>query len=52
MNIVGTPYRDVQTFGRESFPARTEGRTTRRGRPMQAPRVVQPRLPITMPKQW
>ena len=51
MNIVGTPYRPVQ---RSSCTARrvAAGSNAGAGTTMQAPCEVQPRLPITMPKQW
>ena len=51
MNIVGTPYTPVQ---RSSAIARrvTSGSKPGAGITIVAPWVVQPRLPITMPKQW
>ncbi len=51
MNIVGTPYRDVQ---RSSCTAASvaAGSKDGAGMTMHEPWVVQPRLPITMPKQW
>ena len=51
MNIVGTPKSDVQ---RSSWTARSvaPGSKAASGITMHEPCVVQPRLPITMPKQW
>ena len=51
MNIVGTPYTAVQ---RSSAIARnvTSGSNPGAGITIVAPWVVQPRLAITMPKQW
>ena len=51
MNIVGTPYRPVH---RSSATARsvTSGSKPGAGITIVAPWVVQPRLPITIPKQW
>ena len=51
MNIVGTPYSDVQ---RSSCTVRSvaSGSNAGAGTTIVAPWVVQPRLPITMPKQW
>ena len=51
MNIVGTPYRPVQ---RSSSTARNvvSGSNPGAGITIVAPWVVQPRLPITIPKQW
>ena len=51
MNIVGTPYTAVQ---RSSAIARsvTSGSKPGAGITIVAPWVVQPRLPITIPKQW
>ncbi len=51
MNIVGTPYSDVQ---RSSCTACSvaAGSNAGAGMTMQAPCEVQARLPITMPKQW
>ena len=51
MNIVGTPYSEVQ---RSSATARSvaSGSNAGAGTTMHAPCVVQPRLPITIPKQW
>ena len=51
MNIVGTPYTAVQ---RSSATARsvTSGSKPGAGITIVAPWVVQPRLPITIPKQW
>jgi hypothetical protein len=50
MNIVGTPYNAVH---RSSWTALSvaAGSNASLGITMQAPWVVQPRLPITMPKQ-
>ena len=51
MNIVGTPYSDVQRSS--STAARVaSGSKPGAGITMHAPCVVQPRLPMTMPKQW
>ena len=51
MNIVGTPYTPVQ---RSSAMVRRviSGSKPGAGITIVAPWVVQPRLPITMPKQW
>ena len=51
MNIVGTPYSPVQ---RSSWTAWSvaAGSKAGPGITMHEPCVVQPRLPITMPKQW
>ncbi len=51
MNIVGTPYSDVQ---RSSWTARrvATGSKPGAGRTIVAPCEVQARLPMTMPKQW
>ena len=51
MNIVGTPYTPVQ---RSSAIAsqRRPGSKPGAGITIVAPWVVQPRLPITIPKQW
>ena len=51
MNIVGTPYTAVQ---RSSATARsvTSGSKPGAGITIVAPWVVQPRLAITIPKQW
>ena len=51
MNIVGTPYSAVQ---RSSSTTRSvvSGSNPGAGMIIAAPWVVQPRLPITMPKQW
>ena len=51
MNIVGTPYSDVH---RSSWTARrvAAGSKPGAGITMQAPCVVQARLPSTIPKQW
>ena len=51
MNIVGTPYSDVHRSCCDG--AQRRGRVEAgAGITMQAPCVVAPRLPITMPKQW
>ena len=51
MNIVGTPYTPVQ---RSAAIARSvvSGSKPGAGITIVAPWVVQPRLPITIPKQW
>ena len=51
MNIVGTPYTPVQ---RSSCTARSVavGSNPGPGMTIVAPWVVQPRLPMTIPKQW
>src|SRR5687767_10218117 len=51
MNIVGTPYTDTH---RSSWIACSvaPGSNASAGYTMVAPRDVQPRLPITIPKQW
>ena len=51
MNIVGTPYTAVQ---RSAAIARSviSGSKPGAGITIVAPWEVQPRLPITMPKQW
>ncbi len=50
-NMVGTPYRAVQRSA--STAARVApGSNASAGITMVAPCVVQPRLPMTMPKQW
>ena len=51
MNIVGTPYSDVH---RSSWTACSvaAGSNAGAGTTMHAPWEVQPRLPITIPKQW
>ena len=51
MNIVGTPYTPVQ---RSSAMVRSviSGSKPGAGITIVAPWVVQPRLPITIPKQW
>ena len=51
MNMVGTPYSDVQ---RSSATARSvaAGSKPGAGITMHAPCEVAARLPITMPKQW
>ena len=51
MNIVGTPYSAVQRSA--SIVSRTwVGSNASAGITIVAPWVVQPRLPITIPKQW
>ena len=51
MNIVGTPYTPVQRSA--SMVSRvTPGSNPGAGITMVTPWVVQPRFPITMPKQW
>ncbi len=51
MNIVGTPYRAVQ---RSSCTVRNTASASKPspGKTIVAPCVMQPRFPITMPKQW
>ena len=51
MNIVGTPYRAVQ---RSSATASSVASASKAGAgmTMHAPCEVEPRLPMTMPKQW
>ena len=51
MNIVGTPYSEVQ---RSAWTACSvaSGSKFSPGTTMQAPCVTQARLPSTMPKQW
>jgi hypothetical protein len=51
MNIVGTPYSAVQRSA--ATVSRTwVGSKASEGMTIVAPCVVQPRLPITIPKQW
>ena len=51
MNIVGTPYSDVQ---RSACTASSTASASNAGAgmTMHAPCDVHPRLPMTMPKQW
>ena len=51
MNMVGTPYSAVQRSASTAASAAT-GSNASPGMTMQAPWVVQARLPRTMPKQW
>ena len=51
MNIVGTPYSDVQRSA-STASSTASGSNASPGITIVAPWVVQPRLPITMPKQW
>ena len=51
MNIVGTPYRLVQRSDATAASVAT-GSNAGAGTTMQAPCVVQARLPRTIPKQW
>ena len=51
MNIVGTPYSDVQRSAATAFSV-ASGSNPGAGITMAAPCVVQARLPSTMPKQW
>ena len=51
MNIVGTPYSEVQR-SRATASRVAPGSKVGAGNTMQAPWVVAPRLPMTMPKQW
>ena len=51
MNIVGTPYRPVH-FSSATTRSVVSASKPGAGMTMVAPREVQPRLPITMPKQW
>ena len=51
MNIVGTPYSDVHLSACTAASV-AAGSKPGAGITMQAPCVVLPRLPITMPKQW
>ena len=51
MNMVGTPYRDVQRS--PATAARVAaGSKSGAGMTIVEPCVVRPRLPITIPKQW
>ena len=51
MNIVGTPYNEVQ---RSSWTdsSTASGSNDSDGTTMQAPRAAQARMPPTCPKQW
>ncbi len=51
MNIVGTPYSPVH-FSSATQRSVVSGSKPGAGITMVAPWVVQPRLPITIPKQW
>ena len=51
MNIVGTPYSAVQRSA-ATVSSTCVGSKASEGMTIVAPCVVQPRLPITMPKQW
>ena len=51
MNIVGTPYSAVQRSA-SIVSSTCVGSKASAGMTIVAPCVVQPRLPITMPKQW
>ena len=51
MNIVGTPYTAVHRSAAIAFSV-ASGSKPGAGITIVAPWVVQPRLPITMPKQW
>ena len=51
MNIVGTPYRDVQRSASMAASVAPASNPSA-GTTMHAPCVVHARLPITMPKQW
>ena len=51
MNIVGTPYSDVQRSACTASSV-APGSNAGRGEDHGAPWVAQPRLPMTMPKQW
>ena len=51
MNMVGTPYREVHRSACTAASA-AAGSKPGDGMTMQAPWVVQARLPSTMPKQW
>ena len=51
MNIVGTPYSDVQASAC-TVSSTAAGSKAGPGITIVAPWLVQPRLPITMPKQW
>ena len=51
MNMVGTPYTPVQRSASTASSV-NPGSNPGAGMTMVTPWVVQPRLPITMPKQW
>ena len=51
MNIVGTPYSAVHRSAC-TVSSTCTGSNASEGITIVAPCVVQPRLPITMPKQW
>ena len=51
MNIVGTPYRLVQRSS-AIVASVASGSNAGAGTTIVAPWVEQPRLPITIPKQW
>ena len=51
MNIVGTPYSEVQRSACTAARVAT-GSKVGEGMTMHAPWLVAARLPITMPKQW
>ena len=50
MNIVGTPYSEVQRSA-STVSSIARGSNASPGTTMHAPCVVQPSLPMTMPKQ-
>ena len=51
MNIVGTPYSEVQRSSCTAFRV-SAGSKPGAGMTIVAPCEVQPRLPMPMPKQW
>jgi hypothetical protein len=51
MNIVGTPYSDVHRSWATASSVASASKAGP-GITMQAPWLVAPRLPMTMPKQW
>ena len=51
MNIVGTPYSDVQRSSC-TVASTASGSNPASGMTIVAPWVTQPRMPMTMPKQW
>ena len=51
MNIVGTPYRLVHRSA-STVSSTATGSNASPGMTMHAACVVDPRLPMTMPKQW
>ena len=51
MNIVGTPYSEVQRSACTAASV-AAGSKAGAGMTMQAPWLVAARLPMTMPKQW